>query len=265
MEIKERSPQGFLPQAILLDLDDTLIVDDALSEQSWRTACRIFAPRIGSFNERELYDIIRDASNRYWKDTDQHRRGRLNLAQARREVVRLAFAAHGLILNELADGLADTYSSEKELAIKPVSGALETLQGLKNIGLPMALLTNGASDTQRRKIERFGLAQYFDYILIEGEFGAGKPDARVFYAAMEKLKVIAAEACMVGDDLQRDIEGARKLGIFSIWVDWRKNGLPAESQVQPDGIIQGVRELFTCFTPDGLELKRNPQSRAHSG
>ena len=40
----------------------------------------------------------------------------------------------------------------------------------------LALVTNGAPDLQREKIQGSKLALYFDAILISGEVGIGKPD-----------------------------------------------------------------------------------------
>jgi putative hydrolase of the HAD superfamily len=255
MVMKDRSLCGLSPKAVLLDLDDTLIIDDALTEQAWRAACRKFAPQIGSINDEELYKVIRMIANHYWENPEQHRSGRLNLYQSRREIVRWSLSSLGFKSDELADGLADTYSGEKERAITLVPGALETLQSLKKGGVRLALLTNGSPETQRRKIERFGLAAYFDYILIEGEFGAGKPDQRVFSAALGKLNVSPAQACMVGDDLQRDIAGSQRAGIFSFWVDWRGNGLPEDTSIQPDCVIRCVPELLTFIRPGALEMR----------
>jgi putative hydrolase of the HAD superfamily len=249
MVMKDRSVCSLSPEAVLLDLDDTLIVDDALTEQAWRAACRKFAPKIGSINDEDLCKVIRLTANHYWENPEQHRSGRLNLYQSRREIVRQSLSSLGFKSNELADGLADTYSSEKERAITLVPGALETLQSLKKDGVRLALLTNGSPETQRRKIERFGLAPYFDYILIEGEFGVGKPDQRVFSAALGKLSVSPSQACMVGDDLPRDIASAMRAGIFSFWVDWRGNGLPVDASIQPDCVIRCVAEILKFITP----------------
>jgi putative hydrolase of the HAD superfamily len=105
------------------------------------------------------------------------------------------------------------------------------------------LVTNGGADFQHRKISRFGLDAIFDFVLIEGEFGAGKPHPSVFSTAMRKLNVGSSETWMVGDDLERDIDGAQRLGIHSIWVDWRLAGLPPSSIVQPDRIVQSITQL----------------------
>ena len=235
------------PRAILLDMDDTIIVDDPVSEKSWRTVCRRFAPRIGIDDPDALYAAIKASSRDFWRDYNNHRQGRLDLRSARRDVVVRAFAGLGLKADSTAVELADAFSVEKDRAIAPLPGALETLQLFKERGLPLALITNGASDIQREKIRRFDLARFFDTILIEGEFGVGKPDERVFRAALDRLNVPASHAWMVGDDLDRDIAGAKNAGVRSIWVDWRGRGLPEKSAVRPDCIIGSLSQLSEVF------------------
>lgn len=229
--------------AILLDLDDTIVTDDAVSEETWKVVCRRFQPYVGECSSAELYDAIRNTAAGYWGDPGNHSKGRLNLEGTRREIVRVALNGIGISDDELADKLADTYSREKELAVTLIPGAIETLRSFKENGLRLAMITNGGADVQRRKITRFGLDAMFDFILIEGEFGAGKPDARVFNEAINKLHVTASAACMVGDDLVRDIAGAQELGICSIWVDWKGSGLPLHSVIKPDCIVKSLEQL----------------------
>ena len=79
--------------------------------------------------------------------------------------------------------------------------------------------------------------------MIEGEFGVGKPDSRLFIHTLEKLSVTTAEAWMVGDDLNRDIAPCKALGIYSIWVDWKGVGLPSSFKSTPEKIIKNIGEL----------------------
>jgi putative hydrolase of the HAD superfamily len=95
------------------------------------------------------------------------------------------------------------------------------------------------------KIERFRLAWYFHTCLIEGEIGFGKPDQRVFEMALSKLTVMPNQTWMVGDDMERDIAEAQKVGVFSIWHDYDKKGLPGDSKIVPDKIINDIAELLT--------------------
>lgn len=233
--------------AILFDLDDTLITDDSAGEKIWLMACEKFAPIIESHSALELYSVIHKNGDAYWKDPENHRRGRLDLITARRQVVRMSFIELGVDNIQIANDLADFYSFEKDKAISLQPKAIETLNDLMNRGLRLALITNGASDMQRRKINRFGLEKYFNFILIEGEFGDGKPDEKVFRKVLEKLKVDPAQAWMVGDDIERDIGGAQKCGIFSIWLDIKNSGLPQSASVQPDAIINNVSQLLVML------------------
>jgi FMN phosphatase YigB (HAD superfamily) len=50
---------------------------------------------------------------------------------------------------------------------------------------------------------------------------------------------------MVGDDIDRDIAGAQKVGIFSIWLDWKGHGLPDSTAVKPDRTIHTLTELIS--------------------
>ena len=237
-----RQPAGTI-KALLLDMDDTIIADDPFTEKAWQVACSRYSRQTKGFDAKTLKLGIDEVREVYWKDAERHRIGRLNLVQARRDIVNQAFSRLGINEPKVANELADLYTREKERLCVPFPGALEALKEFKASGLRLALLTNGSSDIQRRKINRFRLAQYFDHIFIEEELGVGKPDERVFRTALEKLKATPGESCMVGDDLERDIAGAQKLGIFTVWVDLKKTGLPPKSSIKPDHIISSIIEL----------------------
>jgi putative hydrolase of the HAD superfamily len=99
------------------------------------------------------------------------------------------------------------------------------------------------SDGQCRKVKRFGLKDYFDYIIIEGDFGIGKPDERVFKQVLLELNTTAEAAWMVGDSLAFDITGGKNAGLSTVWVDWQGTGLPEPTPVRPDRIVRSIAEL----------------------
>jgi putative hydrolase of the HAD superfamily len=229
---------------LLVDLDDTIVTDDAVSEKTWRAVCRRFAPSMENTSPDILYESIRKVAKQYWKDQENHRKGRLSLAATRRKLVRLAIREIGFSDDSLADKIADTYTVEKELAVAPVPGSLEALRSLKASDIRLALVTNGGADVQRKKITKFGLDSFFDFILIEGEFGLGKPHPDVFTKAVAELRLEPSETWMVGDDLERDIAGAQGVGIYGIWIDWRESGLPSNSSVYPHFIVRDLKQLL---------------------
>lgn len=193
----------------------------------------------------KLRDTIKRIGDWYYSDPERLRWAGQNLRDARREVVSISLSCLGIDNPELSNKLADSYGTEKERATFVYPGAIETINRFKNDGVRLALVTNGSSEGQRRKIERFGLIPLFDCILIEGEVGVGKPDERFFRHALEQLGINPSEAWMVGDRLKEDIGGAQSMGIFGIWVDWRGEGLPESPTVIPDRIIRTLSELLS--------------------
>jgi putative hydrolase of the HAD superfamily len=108
----------------------------------------------------------------------------------------------------------------------------------------MGLITNGNAEFQRPKIRRFELEQYFDFILIESEFGVGKPDLRVFRYGLEKFGASPAQVWMIGDDLEYDMHPAQTLGMDTVWVNHADESLPADGSITPTWMIYSLAELI---------------------
>ena len=233
-----------LPRAFLLDLDDTLLVFDSASPAAWSAACRRLANRLDAVAPARLMDAFEREGLWYWGDPARHVAGRLDIRRAWKEVARGALVRAGIDDEDLARDMAAAYSEERIAAIRPVPGALDVLRRLRDAGVATALVTNGGADGQRAKIDRFGLEPLFDYILIEGEFGVGKPDRAVFLHALERLGVPPQDAWMVGDKLDFDISTPKLLGMYAVWIDVKRAGLPEDAAPRPDRVIHSIAELL---------------------
>jgi putative hydrolase of the HAD superfamily len=232
-----------LPRAVLLDLDDTILDDSGAVSSCWLEACRAHESEMGALDPVVVYDAIERVREWYWADPERHRTGRLGLAAARREVAHIALRDVGLDDPALAQQIGDTYHSLRDTGLQPFADAIDTVAWLRASGCRLALLTNGSADMQRNKINRFGLTELFDLILIEGELGFGKPDPRVYERALDTLDVAPRDTWMVGDNLEWDVAEPQRQGIYGIWIDARGRGLPRDYPVQPDQIIQRLSEL----------------------
>lgn len=233
-----------LPSAILLDLDDTVIAFDAVADDCWKSICTRYSPRTGIGAEK-LFAAVSRSRAWYWSDLERHRFGRSDLKGARRQIVKRAFGELGLDRDDVVARLADDFTEERERLVRPFPRAIETLEELRRRGVLLALITNGEARFQRSKIERFDLARLFDCILIEGEFGTGKPDPAVFRHVLKALGRQAQDAWMVGDSLIFDIAPANALGIFSVWMDSAGAGIPASATCKPDRTIQSLVEIVS--------------------
>ena len=240
---------------ILFDLDDTLVAFDAVTNQSWKEVCLEYTTSKPGLNPEALFAAIRKVSDWYWGDPERHRIGRNNMPPARRSIVREAFLT--MDLPEIdADATAERYSTVRLDNMYVLPGVQSTLGLLRSRGYRLGLLTNGDGETQRFKIERFGLARYFETILIEGELGFGKPDVRVYRLALSALGLTPERAWMVGDNLNWDVEAPQRMGIKAIWIDRKETGVPLGSTAPPHRVIRDISEVLSIFNIGKAEGER---------
>ncbi|MBA3871843.1 MAG: HAD family hydrolase [Chloroflexota bacterium] len=232
-----------LPAAILFDMDDTILDDTSGGPACWQEACNHNSAQLKQIMPEQLCDSILKQASWFWSDVERHRIGRLDLTQARREIAIGAFRQHGIEDFTIAHAIADFYTAKREQLIQPFAGALDTLQHLKDQNIRLVLITNGNGEAQRRKIDRFNLQRFFESILIEGEFGVGKPDERIYRHALTQLDLPPSAVWMVGDNLEWDVGAPQRLGISGIWNDFKASGLSPSATVRPDRIIQAITEL----------------------
>lgn len=119
---------------------------------------------------------------------------------------------------------------------------LPVLSELRRAGLKLGLVSNTSRDLDAF-VRHFGID--VDAWISSGTHGKVKPSPLIFAAALDLLGVTAADAIMVGDSLEDDIEGARACGVRAILLD--RSGRHREL----DDRIESLDEL-----PAALGLRR---------
>jgi len=154
-----------------------------------------------------------------------------------------ALADCGVCDTAIAEELAMAFikeRGERHAVFSDVVPVLTTLMKTSRL----ALVTNGSPDLQRAKLTGSGLTPYFDVVIVSGEIGVGKPDARPFALALDRLGVVdRARAIMVGDSHERDLVGARNAGIRGVWIDRNGTGV-AENSTAPEERITDLTQLL---------------------
>ncbi len=243
MAVKPMTP---LPRAMLIDMDDTILSAYGRPEIAWHHIASEFAGEFAPLLPQQVASAVLNSARQFWGAAGAE--WRLKLEEARRIVVSNGFAAlagNGRALPaDLAIRIADRFTAYRDEEMFIFPGAHAAIDQLKARGVKLALVTNGAADTQRAKVERFELAHRFDHIQIEGEHGFGKPEERAYLHAMEALGVTAPDTWMIGDNLEWEIVAPQRLGIYAIWMDVHGEGLPPGSTVKPDRIIRSLGELL---------------------
>ena len=231
-------------KALLLDLDDTLLAYSAGVDASWAEACGVVPLPMETDT---LLAALAETRKWFWSgDPARHARERVNMLGAWTKIVVEALARCGCADEGLAEVIARDYAGRRREAMRLYPESRAVLDALWARGLPLALVTNGDALQQRDKIERHDLARYFGAIIIEGEFGCGKPQERVYRAALRQLGVEADGVWMVGDNLEWDVLAPQRLGLTGVWIDREDAGLPpGHADARPHRIIRSLSELLT--------------------
>ncbi len=253
--------------ALLFDLDDTLLADEAASDAAFLATCGYAGERYAEIETHSLAQIAGREAHHLWKASatyaychaigisayeglwggfvgeDAEQRALCAwVGEYRRETWRRALDAQSVTDGAFAEELAEMFRRERrarQWVFADVAGMLEQLGGLHRL----ALVTNGAPDLQREKIAASGLAGYFDAIVVSGELGIGKPDQRIFAHALELVGARPEAAVMVGDSLTRDVVGAQRAGMRAIWINRGERRIPEGVRIVPDGTITELGEL----------------------
>lgn len=81
----------------------------------------------------------------------------------------------------------------------------------------LGVVSNGCGNTERL-LEECGLTSLLSCVVDSSKVGAWKPDPRIFTPALSALALAPHEVAMVGDRVDRDVEGAVAAGLRSVWV-----------------------------------------------
>ncbi|MET3926079.1 HAD family hydrolase [Devosia sp. 2618] len=234
-----------MTRAVLFDLDDTLIFAYANPAPAWHAVVSEFADRLGNAPMDSVAKAVADSTATFLSDDDNRRLWRLQAVATRRAVVQDALKSSGFAgLDDVAGEIADRYADYREENMYLYPDALQVVDAYRAQGMKLGLVTNGATEVQHAKVDRFGLRERFDHIQVEEEAGFGKPDGRAYVHTLAALDVAPEDTIMIGDDMVWDVLAPQRLGIMGIWYDRFEIGLQPNVAVKPDRIIHRLAELL---------------------
>lgn len=107
-------------------------------------------------------------------------------------------------------------------------GVEETLEYLQQAGIKMALITDGRSVTQRRKIQALRLERFFpdEMILISEETGHEKKDSKEMFATVVRHYPEASSFTYVGNNPLKDFYFPNLLGWMTVMVPYDEDNVP---------------------------------------
>jgi putative hydrolase of the HAD superfamily len=230
-----------------------------LFERRSRTAMYHHPPERSSMIKAVLFDLDDTLFDRTSSVTAGLQRQYARFAQDLQGTLQAAYLERFLVLDErgyvnnrvvyqqlaaeygwppaLGQTLCDDYYAHYHDECMGFPGLAQMLADLKALKMKLGLVTNGWDKAQRGVIQALAIEPFFDAILVSETEGVRKPDALIFLRALERLGVDARYALFVGDHPVNDIEGAKQVGMRTVWMqdahwgdcpqaDWRIASLP---------------------------------------
>jgi putative hydrolase of the HAD superfamily len=119
----------------------------------------------------------------------------------------------------------------------------DVLPALEELRRTYRLFTasNGNAD-----LAKIGIAHYFERSIAARHAGALKPDPLIFQKVVEATDLKLDEVVYVGDDPALDVEGARRAGMQSIWLNRQDASWPAELE-RPPRTVRSLAELAAAL------------------
>ncbi|KGY14065.1 dUMP phosphatase [Vibrio tubiashii] len=120
-------------------------------------------------------------------------------------------------------------------------GAKELMQALHGKA-KLGIITNGFTDLQAIRLEKTGMSQYFEHVIISEEVGVAKPDTGIFSHALEKMGMpCKSKVLMVGDNQHSDILGGINFGIETCWLN--SDGAEKDDAISPNYTVRSLHDL----------------------
>jgi len=127
-------------------------------------------------------------------------------------------------------------------------GLHEMLQGLKDRGIRMGVISNTGSFTQvRESLKNYRIQSFFEVIVLSVDYGIRKPHPFLFHDALKRMHSKSSQAMYVGDTLSRDVAGAISAGLsktIQIKSEFTKlSDVEVNNELVPDFIINSLMEI----------------------
>lgn len=110
------------------------------------------------------------------------------------------------------------YRKAREAALKPYPGVLPAMIELMKMGLKLAVVSDAPSKEAWLRLSYINFQHFFDVVITYDETRERKPSPVPFNMALEELGIKAEECLMIGDWAERDMVGAKAVGMKTVFA-----------------------------------------------
>jgi putative hydrolase of the HAD superfamily len=159
-----------------------------------------------------------------------------------------------IIFTDIGDTIIDESTEVRKVSkgvvyhASCIPGAKEAMLTLYARGYTIAMVADGLTESFHNTMRENGLSYIFSAEAVSEDVGQEKPSPVMFETAMKKLGLTDADKpriIMVGNNVERDMAGAKRFGIRSVQLVWshRHPCKPSCPEEEPDFRIYDPSEL----------------------
>lgn len=203
-------------KTIFFDLDHTLWDFEknsleALSEIFYAHKLQQYGVELNTFIAK-----YKSVNQHYWI---LYRNNKINKEELRTGRFIDTLTALNINPSGIAGNLADDYIRLSPVKTNLLPGSLEILNYLKNKAYKLAIITNGFDEVQYTKLKSCNLHHFFDTVITSEKAGVRKPHKKIFHYALKQTQSKNMECIMIGDDIESDMLGSKKLNIDQVFFN----------------------------------------------
>jgi len=215
-------------KAVLFDLDNTLIDFMKMKQQATDAAVEAMIAAGVQLNKAQATRLIFELYDQYGIEHQQIFQEFLIRTQQK------------LDYKILSAGIV-AYRKARTVLAEPYPGVMSTLLKLKQRGLKLAIVSDAPILQAWTRLTEMKIQEFFDAVVTFDDTGERKPSKKPFEKAIEQLNVKPEEVLHVGDWPERDIAGAKALGMKTAFA---KYGATKPMTVKADYELNKVEDLL---------------------
>lgn len=230
-------------KAVLFDLDNTLVDFMRMKREASRAAAYAMVEAGFKADPRKLSKRLFDFYLKHGIESDD----------AFEVFLRSEL---GVVNYRILTAAVNAYVREKYLQLKPYPGVKKTLEKLGKKGLRLGVVSDGLRIKAWMRLNAAGLDKYFNTVVTYEDTGVKKPAKEPFLKACRELYVKPQECLMVGDWPDKDVEGAKTLGMKTCWAKYGSIMKKAKSDYK----IKEIGELPDIIKNHGTRIRLSRKS-----
>ena len=200
-------------KGIIFDLDDTIYSYTNSHDKSIQTVFEYLQVKYNITNIHTIYETIK-TSLKYELDT--------TASSHNKSIYFKQLLEHYHIDLSILQTIQNLYWTTFLENIETFEGAREFISWNKSIGIKIGILSDYETEYQIQKVDKLDVLSYIDVIVTSEEVGIEKPSRHMFQTVLNKMKMTPDEIIMIGDNYEKDIQGANNMNIRSYWFNNQK-------------------------------------------